>query len=932
MTMAAVAGSGLAVILGGFGAFMLIRDLDRRRKTEHALTHGRELLQGIIDNIPVMITIYNPGLRDFRLNREFVRVLGWSTEAVRQVDLMEKCFPDPEYRKTARQYMQSLQPGWRDFRVTAKDGNVVESSWANIRLSDDTLIGIGIDIRERKKAEETLRRSEQLNMATLNALPAHIAVLDRGGTILMVNDAWTEFARCNGDPTAAKVSVGANYLGVCGQISGSLCPEADEALEGIQAVLDGRQSHFTMAYPCHSPDEQRWFLMNVVPLRAATGGAVVTHLDITDRRLAEEALHQAKEYAEHLLAVAGVIFVVLDEQGRIQILNRKGCEILGCSEAEAIGKDWINTFIPERLRPEIRRVFGQVAAGDLLLAEYYENPILSCDGQERLIAWHNTVLRDDLGKVFGVLSSGQDISAERKNLTALLESEERFRVMAETVPDILFTARPDGWWDYFNPRFYEYTGLTPDAAEGFGWIRALHPDDKERVQASWRQALETGEPLSLRYRLRAADGGFRWFQVRTRLIRSAAGEIVKWFGVTSDIDDLVRAEETSRESDRRKDEFLAMLGHELRNPLAPIRNAVHIIRRLNLPEPKLQWAQEMIDRQLTHLARLVDDLLDVSRIAQGKITLKKEPVELAAIIHQAVEVARPLVETRRHRLTIKLDQSVRLAGDPVRLSQVFLNLLDNAAKYTGEGGRIWLETELSGSEVAVRVRDTGVGIPANLLPRVFELFEQGERSLDRSQGGLGIGLTLVRHLVEMHGGRVEVKSAGLGQGAEFTVWLPVLTELEPMVQAENGASQPRADRCRVRVLIVDDDFSVAESMAVLLQLEGHEVSIAQTGQEALALARTFRPQVVILDIGLPVMDGYEVARRLRQQPETQQVVLIALTGYGQEQAQAEAKAAGFDHHLIKPVDPEVLSALLVAGPTWEGTFSTAAADSGAHRC
>jgi two-component system CheB/CheR fusion protein len=858
-----------------------------------------------------MITVYDPNLQDFQLNREVERVLGWSTETARRVNLMEKCFPDPQYRQAASQYMRSPQPGWCDFQVTARDGSVVESSWSTVRLSDDTLIGIGIDMRERKQAEESLWRSEQLNLATLDALPAHIVVLDRLGTIVKVNAAWTTFARQNGDPESAKVSVGANYLDVCRQALAAPNPGVGEVLEGIEAVLNGRRLLFTMEYPCHSPDEQRWFLMNVVPLRDPIGGVVITHSNITERRRAEQALREAKEYAEHLLAVAAVIFVVLDERGRIQSLNRQGCEILECTEAEVIGRNWFETFIPARRRAELDSVFQQVLAADLTLAGYHENPVLTRSGEERLIAWHNTVLRDRDGKARGVLSSGEDITEARRSQTALAESEERFRVMADTVPGILFTTRADGWLDYVNPRFYDYTGLPPGEGEGWKWTRVLHPEDRERVAADWKQVLERGEPAVFRYRLRAADGSYRWFQIRVRPLRRSADRSLTWFGVSTDIDDLVHAEESLREADRRKNEFLAMLAHELRNPLAAIRNAVPVLDRLGQPKPKWQWAVAVIDRQVRHLARLVDDLLDVARIVGGKIALNKEPLALTAVVQQSLETARPLIEARRQQLIVKLpDEPVWLDGDPVRLTQVLVNLLDNAVKYTAEGGQIALSVERHDPQVVLRVHDTGMGMPAGLLSRVFDLFVQGERSLDRAAAGLGIGLTVVRQLVALHGGRVEARSAGPGQGAEFTVWLPVVTE-PPAAGAAPPAAKPRAG---LRVLVVEDDPDVADSLVVLLQLEDCAVRAAHTGHEALAAACTFQPQLVLLDIGLPGMDGYEVARRLRgQQPEGQRLLLVALSGYGDEASRARSQRAGFDRHLVKPVAPETLRALLAEG-------------------
>ena len=364
-----------------------------------------------------------------------------------------------------------------------------------------------------------------------------------------------------------------------------------------------------------------------------------------------------------------------------------------------------------------------------------------------------------------------------------------------------------------------------------------------------------------------------------------------------------------QESDARKNEFLAMLAHELRNPLAAIQGANYVLRISEQTPDKIAWAQAIIDRQVSQLVRLVDDLLDVARITQGKIRLQLEPVEVSAVVELAKELSGPLVTARRHRLQLTGPAApLWVRGDATRLAQVLANLLNNAAKYTDEGGLIQLTIESEPKWVLLRVRDNGIGISPEMVQSIFDLFTQATRSLDRSQGGLGIGLTLVRHLVGMHGGSVSVRSAGPGQGSEFVVRLPRLPD-PPTANSSDGsaASAPRPPR---RVLVVDDNQDVADSLLIILQQQGHEVRVAYDGPAALKLAESYLPEVVLLDIGLPGLDGYEVARRLRALPALHGALLIALTGYGQPDARRSALDAGFDVHLVKPVDPQTLTDLM----------------------
>ena len=451
--------------------------------------------------------------------------------------------------------------------------------------------------------------------------------------------------------------------------------------------------------------------------------------------------------------------------------------------------------------------------------------------------------------------------------------------------------------------------MTQEQCSQFGWGDALHPDDAQRTIAAWRECVRTGGTWDVEHRFRGVDGKWHPILARGVPVRNEHGEITAWAGINLDISRLKQVEEELREADRRKDEFLAVLAHELRNPLAPIRTGLELMRLAGDDRAAIEEVRTTMDRQSQQMVRLIDDLLDVSRITRGTVELRKCRVELSAVIENAVETARPIIEEMGHKLDVTVPkQPIVLEADGTRLSQVIANLLNNAAKYMDRGGSIELVADRQQSTAVVTVKDSGIGIPAEMIDRIFDMFTQVDGSLERSHGGLGIGLTLVKRLVEMHGGSVEVRSAGPDQGSEFTVRLPAVVGLlsEP-VQTNGGASFAADKR---RILVVDDNETAANVLAMLLKALGNDVRTAFDGLTAIDLAEQFRPDIVLLDIGMPKLNGYETARRIRQQPWGKEMVLAALTGWGQEEDKRRTREAGFDHHFVKPVEPDVLQKLL----------------------
>jgi PAS domain S-box-containing protein len=498
------------------------------------------------------------------------------------------------------------------------------------------------------------------------------------------------------------------------------------------------------------------------------------------------------------------------------------------------------------------------------------------------------------------------------------ESEARFRDLADNISQIAWIADAQGGISWLNRRWTDYTGVAPAELSDQDWKQYVHPEHTKRVFTRLQRSWESGEPWEDTFPLRGREGGYRWFLSRAMPIRNADGAILRWFGTCTDVTRQRAAEEALKEAARRKDEFLATLGHELRNPLAPVRYAMQILRAKGSPSPEAAAARDMIDRQVSQMVRLIDDLLDVSRITMNKLQLRPERMELSGAIAQAVEATRLYAGADQRKLEVRLpSEPVYLYADPARLAQVFDNLLSNAYKYTDEGGQVELSVELvagrgEAPEVLVRVRDDGIGVPSEHLSRLFEKFWQAAPSLERSQGGLGVGLAMVQGLVELHGGTITAHSAGLGRGSEFVVRLPALSPEIAVEQSpapsEEAALQSSKQR---RILVVDDNRDSAESLAMLLRFGGDEVETAFDGIEALELAERFRPHIALLDIGMPRLNGYDTCRRLREQTWGQGMVLIAQTGWGQEQDRQRASEAGFDGHLVKPVDYEELTRLLV---------------------
>lgn len=500
----------------------------------------------------------------------------------------------------------------------------------------------------------------------------------------------------------------------------------------------------------------------------------------------------------------------------------------------------------------------------------------------------------------------------RENEARLLESEERFARFAEHLPGLAWIKDLEGRYVYVNHAAARAFGAAPGVITGRTDAEIFPPDSARTFRENDRCALAGGTGIQVIEFLRHPDGSVRHSIVSKFPIGDAEGRPRLLGGIAIDITDRVQAEEALRRADRSKDEFLATLSHELRSPLAPIRNALHILRHAG-PGERADHIHGVLDHQLARLIRLVDDLLEVSRIRGGRVELRKETIDLAEIVNAAVETTYPMVEKASHQLTVALPADpVILEADPIRLEQVLSNLLGNAVKYTADGGHIRLSVRRENETAVISVRDDGIGIPTEMLARVFDMFAQVDRTLKRAQGGLGIGLSLARNLVDLHGGRIEAHSAGPNQGSEFIVRLPLSERRNEARTRNQPGGDPAMPLAPQRILVVDDSRDGADSLGMVLTMLGAEAQVVYDGPSAIAAIRAHRPSTVLLDIGMPGMDGYEVAAAIRKDPDLSDLKLIALTGWGSEEERRRSREAGFNDHWVKPVDPAKLRVLLGA--------------------
>jgi PAS domain S-box-containing protein len=611
--------------------------------------------------------------------------------------------------------------------------------------------------------------------------------------------------------------------------------------------------------------------------------------------------------------------LVLSADLRVRKANRSFYRTFKVTLEETVGRLIYDLGNQQWDIPWLRKLLEEVLPQDSAFDDFEVEHVFPAIGRKFMLLNARRICRQDNQTEF-ILLAIEDTSERRQAEEARREIESRYTSLVKNIKDhSIFMMDLEGNVTTWNSEAERIIGYAESEILGRNFSVIFTPEDLQHglPGQELRLASEDGRAEDERWHVRK-DGSRFWALGIVTPMHDAAGHLTGFSKILRDMTERKCAElqleaqaVALRQADRSKNEFLATVAHELRNPLAPIRNALQIMRLAGGDGKAGEQSRAVIERQVQQMVRLVDDLLDLSRISGGKMELRRKRVELSAVMSAALEASRPLVEAGGHELTVASPpEPVHLDADPTRLAQVFLNLLNNAAKYTPQGGHIWLNVERAKGEAVVRVRDSGVGIAAEMLPRIFELFTQVDGSLERSHGGLGIGLSLVRRLVEMHGGTVEARSEGLGRGSEFLVRLPILDQPPQEQPVSSGDSEKIAAAPKRRILVVDDNRDSATSLGMMLSLMGNETRTAHDGVEAVEQAAAFRPDVILLDLGLPKLNGYDACRRIREQPLGKGMVIVALTGWGQEEDKRRSSEAGFNQHMVKPVDPAALETLL----------------------
>jgi len=903
------------------GALGMFTDITERKQTEEALRDSEARYRSLFENMLngfayCQMHFDEQGQPDdfvyLAVNDTFEKLTGLENVTGKRVS---QVFPEikelnPELFDTYGRVASTGQP--ERFEVDFKP--------LGLRLSVSVycpmtgyFVAVFDDITQRTRSEAALRESEQRFRIMADGLPLMIWVHDTQGALQFVNQTYRDF-------------FGVTPEQVCGPNWQPLVhPDDLAAYAGeFSACVQDRRPFHSLVRARRLEGDWRWLESRAQPRFSTSGeflGMVGGSTDITERKQAEDALRGSQQFTRSVLENLFAFVGVMASDGTLLYANRAPVEAAGIPASEVLGKKFWDCFwwsySPE-IQVQLRDACERAASGEVVR---YDVPVRMVGDTRIWIDFQVAPLRDTEGRITHLIPSAMDIAVRRAAEEKLRASEERTQLATE--------ATAVGVWERnvhtdalrWDAQMFRLYGIAP-TADGFvhysDWSGAVLPEDLPEQERILQDTVRHGGKSRREFRIhRRDDGAVRHIESVETVRVNAQGETEWVVGTNLDVTDRKTAEIQLRqlaadlsETDRRKDEFLATLAHELRNPLAPMRNGLQLMKLAGGQPATIEKARFMMERQLTQMVRLIDDLMEVSRISLGKLKLHKERLPLATVLNSAVETTHALIDEMGQELTVTIpDEPLVVDGDMARLVQVFANLLSNAAKYGNRGGHIRLTVERQGSDVVVTVKDTGIGIAATQLLEVFEMFTQLDASLEKSQGGLGIGLTLVKRLVALHGGSIHAHSDGPGTGSEFIVRLPVVSE-ESAVQAPDVDDAPAATKSLLRILVVDDNRDAADSLSEMLKMMGHDTRTAYDGQQGVDLAGEYRPDVILLDIGLPRLNGYEACRLIREQPKGNGVVMIAVTGWGQDEDRRRSHEAGFDHHMVKPVDPQALMSMI----------------------
>lgn len=752
------------------------------------------------------------------------------------------------------------------------------------------------DVTERTRAESALASQRRLYEAILTNTPDLAYVFDLNHRFIYANEGLLKMWGRTWDEAIGKNCLELGYEPWHAAMHDR---EIDQVVATKQSVRG--EVPFTGSYGRRTYD---YLLVPVFDAEGQVEAVAGTTRDITERQRTEEALRQSETRFRQLIETSPVGIAISEPDGSVLQANDALLEILGSTRAEMQSRplDWRAVTPPEYLHLDLAHMEALRSGGS---PPPFEKEFVRSDGSRVAVL---IVARFIPGEGERMVAFALDITERKRAQESLRTTEKRLSRLFETNLLGVLYFDIDGVVQDANDEFLRIVGYPrTDLAEGIiDWARMTPAEFQAQDARAVTELRSAGSHAPMEKQYIRKDGSRVWVLVGSAMIDGTNG-----VGFVLDLSGLKAADEALRQADRRKDEFLATLAHELRNPLAPIRNAVELLKLSASPDKQVRIAREIIDRQVRHMVRLVDDLLDVSRITLGQVNLRYETVSLGAVLTDAVETVRPIIEANEHSLTVHLPaHSMQLEGDSTRLSQVFQNILNNAAKYTPKGGDITLRADRSADEAHVSIRDTGIGVPSEMQSRIFELFTRAHPSNELKTSGLGIGLALAKQLVELHGGRIDVHSEGIGAGSEFIVILPLVSSsASAELPSAAPASMSLEGRAR-RVLIVDDNRDAAESLGMLLRLSGCQVEVAFDGAAAIEIAQAMQPDIVLLDIGMPGMDGYETARRLRESKGGNEIRLVALTGWGQKEDKQRALDVGFDEHFTKPLDLTMLEGFL----------------------